>query len=302
MSEDIFQMNTSEFSDLQETLFHKDDQVRLILLLDTLTKKAVDSWRGTKGATDPEIETVRDQELLPAIQKIGYLCLGAVRFHNEIIYCEGIERLQRIHDLGKIHDARNPQDFAHHPTLPSNHSLVQLYIVGGYVAYRRRVRYLRPLFAMQVNDYRSTPALVLRNPHLARWFSGDSDPSRFEGSLKLILDTPPLLELFLNDKDAVLKSLCEFDFLACVSARQHKERQFPYFTNYPKSNLNLIVEQLLEGMGEQVFALYNRSQLAEFLISEEVGEGYQRGRWHAGDWSSVIQEFLKNAKQEGNKL
>ena len=213
----IVNMNGADFSRLLEALFREDDTVGLILLLDRLASDAILSWRQTKGGSLEEITAIRDTRLIPAIYKLGQLCLDAIRFHHLTVYREGLERLARVYDLARFQDLGTGHGESHLSwSLPSKRTLTQLYVIGSYATFRQRMDAVRTILGLRAwvqGGSRKSSVPLLSHPHFQR-LSGEGDlRSHFADALSEVVDTPDLAELFFHDADEVTDNLCQFDFV-----------------------------------------------------------------------------------------
>ncbi len=292
----VLDMSLLDLLNFQEELFENEQKVDLILLLDKLTYDAISSWRQTKDIPEEQIANIREQHLLPAISKLGQLCVGAIRFRDEVTYSEGIERLGRIYNLGRFRDLGNPRGTEDPKSAePSIHSIIQLYVIGSYAMFRGRMSYFRPILDLSSLDWRNQPVPLLSDPHWSHWSNYDSQPNRFQGALKLITETPRLFGLFFDDTSEVKMALCQFDLLASFSVWRHQGRAFVYFTDCPKAYLNPIIESLLKSeIAAVIFGAFEPEQLASFLWSKDLEARHLiRGAWQASDWSPAVQQFLQ---------
>jgi len=302
IDETIVSISETDFFGLIEALFRDDDAVGLILLLDRLASDAISSWRQTKGGTVDEITATRDTRLLPAIHKLGRVCLAAIRFHHLTVYREGLERLARIYDLGRFRDLGTSHGESHLSwSVPSKHTFTQLYVIGSYTMFRQRMDMVRALLRLQAqHDYRKSRVLLLSLPHF-KLGSGEGDlRGYFDDALSQVVNGPELFGLFFFDKDAVTDSLCQLDFVVAYALWCQGKRTYPNFARYPNTQTNPVIEQLLEPeVATKLFGCFELQRFADFLrdIDTRCGsESYPV--WQLGEWTEPIRRFLQRYPQQ----
>lgn len=283
-----------------EKLFQRKDNISLILLLDKFTLDVIGSWRQTEGAAEEKIALARDEHLFPSLSQIVSLGMNAIRFSNETIFAEAVDRLLRIYDLGRFRNFGSQQRLPIHFTLPSTHVLIQLYLLGAYGVFRRRLNYLWLLLEGEVLSERNLLTLVWQHPHWSAWSNYDSEPNRFDGALKLITETPDLFTLFYEVKSNVTMSLCQFDFLVNFLCRQRGQHSTSYFTGQSKIYVAPIIESLSrKEQAMQLYGPFDPQKLAEFLRSTQKQSSYLGlGPWNGSDWPPAIEEFLRQFPEQ----
>ncbi len=275
-------------------LFRREDNVDTILELDRITYDAINHWRETKEKSAEQVAAIRDEHLVPAVKRLGRLCIDAVRFRNLAVYEEGLERLVWIYGLAKQKDLGVGPSAETGAVVPALNSMAQLYAVGAYATFRRGLEYLSALLALQVQDHRNILVPIWSHPYWYENWSSDSKPSRFEQARKDIVDSPEFLALFLGDPVQVASSLSEFDFLASLYLHGHKPRKMQYFTQLPKMQTVPIVQLLLnQDVAQKLSPLFTAEHVAEFLWQLNAEATYtSNSPWHFADWPKPIDEFL----------
>ncbi len=277
-----------------DDLFRQEHNVDLILRLDQITYDAINHWRETKEKSAEQVAAIPDEHLVPAVKRLGRLCIDAVRFRNLTVYEEGLERLVWIYGLAKQKDLGAGNAIETSSVVPALYSMAQLYTVGAYATFRRRLEYLCQLLALQTLDHRNTVVPILSHPHWYENWDSDSKPSRFEQARKDIVDSPEMLALFLGDPVQVASSLSEFDFLVSFYLHGVKLRKMQYFTRFPKRQTAPIVQLLLnQDAAQKLSPLFTAEHLAEFLCQLNAEATYtSNSQWHFTDWPKPIEEFL----------
>ncbi|MCL5951788.1 MAG: hypothetical protein M1132_08715 [Chloroflexi bacterium] len=277
-----------------DDLFRSEHNVDLILRLDQITYDAINHWRETKEKSAEQVAAIRDEHLVPAIRRLGRLCIDAVRFRNLTVYEEGLERLVWIYGLAKQKDLGAGNAIETSSVVPALYSMAQLYTVGAYASFRRRLHYLCLLLALQVQTHRNIVVPIWSHPHWYENWESDSKPSRFEQARKDVVDSPEMLALFLGDPIQVASSLSEFDFLVSFYLHGHKLRKMQYFTQLPKMQTAPIVQLLLnQDEAKKLSPLFSAEHLAEFLSQLNAEATYTRNsQWRFADWPKPIDDFL----------
>lgn len=285
-----------EWNSNLQRLFSDDDTVDLILLLDKLTSDTIKQWQSTKGNTGEQVTEIRDKQLLPNIIQLGWICLEALRFHNLIIYQEGLERLTRIYDLGRFKVLGLVNRESHlWWTEPTKGALTQLYVIGSYATLRKRTDAIKTLLDCQARaNYSRSYSPILSHP-LFESHSGESTLDYFNGALSQMTNEPSLFDLYVDDKNTIVESLCQFDLIVAYSLWRQGIRRSPNFVRYSKSQTNPVIELIIrQDFASAIFGSFDPDQFAKFLQVMNSQANYLSGRqWVVDDWTEPISEFLK---------
>lgn len=299
IDETVLSINVSDFPSLVETLFRDDDTVGLILLLERLATDTISLWQRTKGSTAADTAEISDSHLLPAICKIGRVCIDAIRFHHFAIYQEGIEWLARIYGLGGFRGVGTPQSRSRLSwSVLAKQAFIQLYTIGSYAVFRQRMEAVRTLLGLQAQQSsRESRVSLLSYPYFVLQPSKGERHDYFDDALNQTVDTPTLFALFCHDKDELIDCLCQFDFIVSYGLWRQQETSHLNFGRFRNSRTNPIVEHLLkQEVATALFGSFEPQRLADFL--REIDTRCTQisillNGWEPSDWTEPIRQFLR---------
>jgi hypothetical protein len=168
-------LSDEEYKLIAEDICARGDNGRLSVLLERLRDDLVEGWHKHKAfdrnlfQMDPRIipefrrdaQAYRDDVFRPAMQRLVLLCLSIVKNRGLVVLFEqSLELLRETYSASHRLDAlrlstprgsRSTDIDAHlSHTSVALESLIAIYVIGAYIAKRRRFTYFQPLLAVRV--------------------------------------------------------------------------------------------------------------------------------------------------------
>lgn len=296
--DEILSMEEDDFLDSLHALFHENDTTGLILLQERLVYIGVSSWKQTDNLSAEHIVDTRDTRLVPAIQRLGLVCLDSIRFNDLSIYNEGLNRLATIYDLARFRELGTKVEGTHLSwTVPSKQSIIQLYILGGYAIFRKRMEAVRFLLDLESYDvYQSYPSFLITHPHFSTESGERGLDDHFNDALDLIQKSPTLSSLFYDEKQDIIGSLCQFDFVVNFAMWAKGQRSYPNYARLPKTNTVPIVVKLFDEEASHLLVdSFDPKIITQFI--KEIDEqwiNFHFKAWHSSYWPDAIRQLFSN--------
>lgn len=300
-----FLIDDKSFEQLITHFLREKDNVALRQLGYLAESEIIGKLKGVVSNRDLPIEAIDASYLQTILDKLAIIGSLLIKYKDTSCLEDIISNFFQIYTLGKKEEiARIEYPNQIHSFLWKE-IIIRVYSLGAQAVYFKRYEDIPSIILHRLNKYLwARHALTMLSRAKSRGLKIESNLCTV--TTEFIKSNPWLFSNFGQDEDAVVKSLCQFDFLQCLLSMHEEIRTkgnseaYPSFGIYPKSNIEPIVENLVRG-GESRKAIPGISddKLAWYIyqLDKDTASAFGPLEWDAGRWARRdIERFLAEHK------